>query len=141
MGTSHASTTTTDGPPATDQVIGERFARAVGAKDAPELKALLHPEVDFRAMTPAKFWESADVDEVVDETIIGTWFAPERRITDILAVQADTIGATHRVGYRFRVQRPDGEFVIEQQAYFRTTDGRISWLRIMCSGFLPLDQE
>ena len=40
------------------------------------------------------------------------------------------------MGYRFKVERPDGEFIIEQQAYYETDGERISWLRIMCSGFL-----
>jgi hypothetical protein len=35
------------------------------------------------------------------------------------------------------VKRPDGEFVIEQQAYLETDGDTISWLRIMCTGFLP----
>lgn len=42
------------------------------------------------------------------------------------------------VGYRFLVNRPDGDFIIEQQAYFETDGATISWLRIMCTGFLPV---
>lgn len=118
---------------------GERFARALGDKDGPGLKALLMPSVDFRAMTPAKFWEGNDVDVIVDRTMLGTWFAPERRITDILSIETDRVGSIDRVAYRFRVEWPDGEFIVEQQAYFRTDGDRIAWLRIMCTGFLPLE--
>lgn len=118
--------------------IGERFARAIADKDAPALKALLCPEVDFRAMTPGKFWEAGDPHEIVDETVLGTWFDPERRITEVLAVETDVVGPLRRVGYRFLVDRPDGEFTIEQQAYYETDGTRISWLRIMCTGFLPV---
>jgi hypothetical protein len=121
-----------------EERVGERFARALADKDAPGLKALLRPDVDFRAMTPGKFWEATDVDLMVDSTVLGTWFAPERRITEILAVETDSVGSLDRVGYRFKVERPDGEFVIEQQAYFKTDGETISWLRIMCSGFLPV---
>ena len=120
------------------EVVGERFARALADKDPVELKALLQSDVDFRAMTPGKFWEAADVDVVVDETMLGTWFSSERRIEEVLAVETDTVGPLGRVGYRFKVERPDGEFVVEQQAYFETDGEKISWLRIMCSGFLPL---
>ncbi len=119
-------------------LVGERFARALADKDAAGMKALLQAPLDFRAMTPAKFWESNDVDAIVDETILGTWFAPDRRITELLSVETGTVGSVDRVGYRFRVVRPDGDFVIEQQAYYRTEAGRITWLRIMCSGFLPV---
>jgi hypothetical protein len=118
--------------------LGERFARALADKDSAGLKALLQPILDFRAMTPSRFWESTDVDEVVDDTILGTWFEPTRRITDLVAVETDRIGSLQRVAYRFTVRRPDGEFTIEQQAYYEVEGGRISWLRVMCTGFVPL---
>lgn len=120
------------------ELVGERFARALADKNAVRLKALLRSDVDFRAMTPGKFWEATDVDVIVDETMLGTWFSPERRIAEVLAVETDGVGSLDRVGYRFKVQRPDGEFVVEQQAYFETVGEKISWLRIMCSGFVPL---
>ena len=116
--------------------VGDRFAHALADKDAVALKELLEPGVDFRAMTPGGFWEANDADVVVDETMLGTWFAPERRIVEVLAVDTERVGSLDRVGYRFKVERPDGDFVIEQQAYYETRDERISWLRIMCSGFL-----
>jgi hypothetical protein len=117
---------------------GERFARALAEKDGPRLKALLRPDVDFRAMTPGKFWEAADVDVIVDETMLGTWFDSDRQITDVLAIETDNLGSLDRVGYRFKVRRPDGEFVVEQQAYLKTDGDKISWIRIMCTGFLPM---
>ena len=118
--------------------VGERFAQALADKDAAGLKGLLRSDVDFRAMTPGKFWEANDVDVIVDETMLGTWFDPKRQITEILAVETDSIGSLDRVGYRFKVKRPEGDFVIEQQAYYETDGEKISWLRIMCSGFIPL---
>jgi len=120
--------------------IGERFARALADKDATALKALLRTDVDFKAMTPGKFWEAHDANAIVDETLLGTWFDPERRITETLAVDTDTLGSMDRVGYRFGVRGPDGEFAIEQQAYYVTDGDQISWLRIMCTGFIPLDE-
>jgi hypothetical protein len=119
--------------------MGERFVRTLAAKDADGLKALLTSDVDFRAMTPGKFWEGNDADVIVDEIILGTWFDPERRIIEVLAIDHDRVGSLDRVGYRFRVGRPDGEFIIEQQAYLQTEDSTISWLRIMCSGFVRAD--
>ena len=118
--------------------MGERFARAMADKDSAGLKALLRPDVDFRAMTPSRFWNSNDVDEIVDETILGTWFEPTRRITQLIAVETGSIGSLERVAYRFTVERPDGEFTIEQQAYYETDGATIGWMRIMCTGFLPI---
>ena len=118
--------------------VGEQFARALADKDSTGLKALLRLDVDFRAMTPTRFWESNDVDEIVDETILGTWFTPQRRITELTAVETESIGSLERVAYRFLVELPDGQFTIEQQMYYETDGVTISWMRIMCSGFLPL---
>jgi hypothetical protein len=121
--------------------VGERFARALADKDSAGLKALLRPDVDFRAMTPNRFWESNDVDEIVDETILGTWFEPGRRITELVAFETGSIGSLERVAYRFEVDRPDGRFTIEQQAYYETDGATIAWMRLMCTGFLPLSSS
>ena len=117
--------------------IGERFARGIAEKDALALKALLRSDVDFRALTPGRAWEGTSVDQIVDETILGTWFDAGRKVVEVVAIETDTVGTLERVGYRFRVERPDGEFVIEQQAYLATEADQITWLRILCSGFLP----
>jgi hypothetical protein len=117
--------------------IGERFARCLAEKDAAGLKSLLRSDLDFRALTPGRAWEGTDATAIVDETILGTWFEPERRIVEVLAIDCDTVGTLERVGYRFRVEKPDGEFVIEQQAYLEAEGDQIRWLRIMCTGFLP----
>lgn len=116
--------------------LGERFANAIAAKDAVALRALLAPDVNFRAVTPGKFWERDDAEAVVDDVILGKWFSPERSITAILRVDCDTVGTVDHVAYRFRTRRPDGDFVIEQQAYLEAEDNRISRLEILCSGFV-----
>ena len=52
-------------------------------------------------------------------------------------VQTDSFADRERVGYRFRVRNPDGLFEVEQQAYIEERDGRIGWMRVLCSGFRP----
>src|SRR5690348_604320 len=96
--------------------IGERFARAVAAKDAPALVELLAPEVDFRAMTPGRFWEAGSAAELVDDVILGHWFEPTDRIDGIEGIETDVVVDRERVGYRFHVSNDDGAFVVEQQA-------------------------
>jgi hypothetical protein len=39
--------------------------------------------------------------------------------------------------YRFSVRNPDGRFLVEQQAYLPERDGRIGWMRVLCSGYRP----
>lgn len=113
------------------------MVRTLAAKDGEGLKALMRPDLDFRAVTPGRSWESADVDTVVDEIILGRWFSPERRITEVLTVESEHVGTLERVRYRLGVERPDGRFLVEQQAYLERTAGRISALRITCTGYLP----
>ena len=115
--------------------LGRAYADALGRKDAPALKALLRPDVNFKAMTPSRFWESRSADEVVDEVLLGTWFGPLDEIAEILSVETDDVVSAQRVGYRFRVTNPTGRFVVEQQAYIEAEDGQISWLRVMCAGY------
>jgi hypothetical protein len=118
--------------------VGERFARAIAAKDAAMLGELLGSEIDFRAMTPGRIWEASSPAEVVDDVIFGHWFEPTDRIEAIEAIENDVVVDRERVGYRFRVVNDEGEFVVEQQAYLGVEDDSIAWLRIMCSGYRPV---
>lgn len=117
--------------------IGERFARAIAGKDAPALLGLLAPHIDFRAMTPNRFWEANSAVEVVNDVIFRYWFEPADRIDAIERIEHGAVGDRERVGYRFRVTNADGQFTVEQQAYLGVQGNAINWLRIMCSGYLP----
>lgn len=120
--------------------LGERFARALAEKDAPALRGLLDPAVDFRGLTPNRAWEAASADALVDEVLLGSWFEPQDRVDALEAVHAGApVGERAHVAYRLRVTNPDGTYVVEQQAYYAAADGRITWLRVLCSGFQPLD--
>jgi hypothetical protein len=121
--------------------LGERFARALGSKDADGLKAVLRADVDFRAMTPSKFWEAHDRDEVVDRIMLGTWFDAGDDIVDVVSVETSTVGPKRRVAYRFKVTNADGDHVVEQQAYLEPDGDVIGSLRIMCAGYLRAEYE
>jgi hypothetical protein len=53
---------------------GERFARALAAKNSAAPRALLAEPVDFQALTPGRHWQASTPSEVVDQVILGTWF-------------------------------------------------------------------
>ena len=68
---------------------GHTFVTALASKDADALLALFADEVDFRALTPGKFWEPQTPAELVHEVILGTWLEP----TDVVeAVEAVDTG-------------------------------------------------
>ncbi len=122
-----------------DMPFGERFARAIAAKDAPALLGLLAPTIDFRAMTPSRFWEADSPAQLVDDVILGKWFEPTDRIESIEGIENGEVADRERVRYCFRVTNGDGAFLVEQQAYLNVEDEGITWLRIMCSGYRPID--
>lgn len=124
-------------PPASaTESLGQRLVRSLVAKDGDGLRALMHDGVDFRALTPGRYWESTDADSVVDGIILGTWFAPDRRITEVVALETEAIGALERIRYQLAAELPDGSYLVEQQAYLEAGSDRIAAIRIVCSGYV-----
>lgn len=116
--------------------LGERFAKGLAAKDADALLDVLAPDVDVKALTPRKLWEPATAEELVRDVMFGAWFGGNDHIDALEHVEhGDKVVDTEHVGYRVRVTNRDGEWLVAQQAYYRTTDDRIDWLRIVCSGY------
>ena len=121
----------------TTTTAGEAFATALAAKDFDRLLALFDPEIDFRGLTPGRFWEAGDPESVVSG-ILRQWFEDSDEIESLEHIETDAVADRERVGYRFVVTNPDGRFVVEQQAYLTERDGRIVWMRALCSGFRPI---
>lgn len=116
--------------------VGEQFAAALLAKDWDGVLAVLDPTVDFRGLTPSQPWEAKASDDLVAQ-VFSRWFEPSDEIYEVLDVSAGQVADRQRVVYRFRVRNPDGDYVCEQTAYYDTDAGRITKLRVLCSGFLP----
>jgi hypothetical protein len=73
---------------------------------------------------------------VVDD-VLRFWFEDSDELEQVVAIGTDSFADRRRVGYRFEGRNPDGPFVVEQQAYYTERDGRIDWMRVVCSGFRP----
>ncbi len=114
--------------------LGPDFAHALAEKDTSRLRDLLHAQIEFRALTPRRNWEANDPDAVL-EIVFGSWFDESDDIRTLEKLESDEFADRQRVGYRFAVTNPDGDFIVEQQAYLAERDGRIGWMRIVCSGF------
>jgi len=122
--------------PITTTQLGVRFVEAIAHKDIDAFTGLLSAEVDFHALTPAGSWEGHTPESVAD-IVLGTWFRTERVIKQVLRFNVDESLPVGHAGYRFDVTRPDGQFVVEQQALYRHTHDQIISLSICCTGFLP----
>ena len=115
-----------------------RFTAALAAKDAAALRSLFAREVDFQGLTPGRTWEASTPDALIDSVILGSWCEPGDVIQRIESVQHGKVGTRTRIGYRLRVQNTSGTFCVEQQAFLDLADGKITWLRMLCSGFVPV---
>jgi hypothetical protein len=120
------------------QTLGATFARALAAKDFEQIAELMDPEIEFRALTPRRDWEAGDPETVVSE-VLRKWFKDSDEIESLDRLETDAFADRERVGYRFSGTNPDGPFVLEQQAYLSARDGRIVWMRVMCSGYRPVE--
>ena len=116
---------------------GADFARALATKDFDRVRELMDPEIDFAGLTPRRHWVASGPDEVIS-TILREWFEDSDDIQALEHLDHDVIADRERVGYRFSVARPDGLFLVEQQAYLSAQDGRITWMRVVCSGYRPV---
>jgi hypothetical protein len=112
--------------------LGRAFAHALARKDFDQAADVLHPGIDFRALTPRRTWAPENHSEAVE--VLRTWFG-NCRIEQVVRLDSDAFADRQHVAYRFQGHRPDGPFVIEQQVYFHESDGQIDWMRILCSGF------
>ena len=116
---------------------GERFARAVAAKDADALAASLADGIDFQALTPSRHWQAVSPRVVADEIVLGMWFGPDATITGLAGLTTGEVGGRQHVAYRLRVTRDGREYLVEQQAYYDTEGDQISWMRVLCAGYQP----
>ena len=116
--------------------LGTEFARALAVKDFSRILDLLHPEIDFRGLTPKRNWEASDPAAVISG-VLRVWFEDSDEIQALEKLESDSFADRERVGYRFSVRNPEGRFLIEQQAYLSARDGKIGWMRVLCSGYRP----
>ena len=117
--------------------VGRRFVDAVAAKDAAALTALIADKVDFKGLTPGRFWEASTPAQVVD-VVLGHWFGETDHVTDVAWVEdGEPVGDTQRVGYRLMVTNAGGPHLVEQQVYYREHSGQVSYARVVCSGYRP----
>jgi len=120
--------------PITEPTLGRQFVDALAKRDAERLRAVLHPEVDFRGLTPNRVWEATDAASAL-EIVLGSWFEPEDHLDELVLVECDAFADREQLRFRFEGHNAGGPFVVEQQAYLSDRDDRIGWMRLVCSGF------
>jgi hypothetical protein len=122
---------------ATDRSLGTDLAHAIVSQDARALGSLISTPVTFRAVTPRRFWDAETAVDVAD-VILGVWFGPDKKVTEVSSLAVDSVGDVEKVSYRLRVDLESGPSVIEQVIFYTGADGQIVDLRLVCSGFRPV---
>lgn len=123
--------------PSATETLGARLAAAIVARDRSSLSSLCATPIEFRAVTPRRFWDAETPTEVAD-IVLDTWFDGSKQITDVSLVEHDTVGDVQKISYRMSVLTGAGPTVIEQVGYYTEQNGRITHLRLICSGFRPI---
>ena len=108
----------------------------MATKDFDRVAGLLHPEIDFRGLTPNRSWEATGRDAVVDE-VFRQWLDHSDHVEEVTSVNTSSFADREHLSYRLRGHNEDGAFAVEQQAYYQVQNGQISWMRVLCSGFRP----
>ena len=114
--------------------LGKEFAEALAAKDFERVRTLVDAKVDFRGLTPRRAWEAAGSEALVDD-VLPSWLEDSDHVDEMLEVESGSFADCEHVRYSFRGHDDKGQFVVEQHAYFTARDGRIDWMRVLCSGF------
>jgi hypothetical protein len=109
--------------------LGQRFANALAAKDFDAIVRLLAPNVDFKGLTPGRFWEANDAPTVVGG-VLQQWFEDGDNIEALLDTTPGAVGDRESLKYRLKVRNADGAFEVEQQAYYETDGERITMMRV-----------
>ena len=120
------------------KTVAERFVHAYTQHNRADLLDVLAPDVDFRGMTPGRFWEASTAEDLVDNVLL-QWIDVHDVVQQVLSLDRDWLADREHVSFRLSVHTPDGHHLVEQQAYLMVDDGLISWLRMMCSGFRKVD--
>jgi hypothetical protein len=118
---------------------GHDFARALATKDRVRLHGMLADPLDFQALTPDRVWEAGTPRRVVDEVILGLWFEAGDDIQKLRSVVTGRVADREHIADWFRIRNGEENFLVEQQAYYTVKDGKIDWMRILCSGYRPAE--
>ena len=117
-----------------NDAIGTRLVEAIAARDRESLAACFAADADFRALIPPGLRERTGAGDASE--IVMSWFADATEL-ELVRSHVETVGDRLHVAYNFRGVEEGEPFVVEQQLYCETSDGKIVSASLLCSGFRP----
>jgi hypothetical protein len=113
------------------EMVGAEFLDALARRDWANVQSLLDPRISFRVLTPRALREADD--DAGAMAWLTRWFGDADELTTLRA-EVSTMHDRLSMDYRFHLHK-DRWCVIEQRGYFDVTDGKITDLTLICSGF------
>ena len=114
--------------------LSRDFVNAIADRDEAALRALVRPDLLFRACSPLDSWETFTRDDFV-RILFTDFFPPECRIIAVHRLDIDVIGDMQVVGYRLEVERGGRTYLIQQQGFLEIQDEVVSTALLVGSGF------
>jgi hypothetical protein len=82
-----------------------------------------------------RYHDASTSQQVAEEIILGRWFGPGDDIEELCSVSTGRVAEREHVTYQMRVRRAGRGYLVEQHAYYDTDGPRITWMRVLCSGY------
>lgn len=118
--------------PTTPTAPGARFIDALAARDLDGARQLLDADVTLSALMPEKSIDKTGVEDVM-AAFCG--FVVNDCVQSVEVLDDHDIAGRRALAYRCHWSTPDdGPHVFEQHGFYDTTNGRISWIHLACSG-------
>jgi hypothetical protein len=118
--------------------VAGRLIDGLAARDFDAVVAALTDDVTFRALLPRGVLDLNGRAAV--RSTLSTWFGGADQWEMVEAVVGEVGGRIH-LRWRLQLTNPDigpGRFLVEQQVYADTgTDGRLSEVALLCTGYRP----
>jgi TusA-related sulfurtransferase len=119
----------------TDRPAVSGFVAALATRQRSALLESLDDDVRLRALLPRRDVDLTGSPGVADE-LLG-WFAEVPHIAP-LETRVEPMGDLWHAGYRWQLDGLVPTLLVEQQAYCTVANGRITTIRLVCSGFRPV---
>jgi len=121
-----------------ETAIGSSLAQAVAARDDVLLRSWLSDGVRLRALIPAGLVEATGPDDVL--ALFESWFGGMHTVS-LLDSACDVIADRLLVSYRLALGKRDRRWLCGQEAFCELSEGRITSIDLVCSGFLEVSGE
>jgi tRNA 2-thiouridine synthesizing protein A len=106
----------------------------LATRDRPGLVAGLADDALLRAVLPSRYVERAGAAAVADELL--SWFGEVPEIV-VLHTDVEPLADIWHARFRWTLHGLNPERVVEQHWYCAVDDGRVTAIRLVCSGFRP----